>query len=85
MVIVARWNIAEYKNYKGQVNKYIKNGMAQGDDPSVIVNKIIEVINAKNPKFRNIVGKMAGMVLFLNNYAYSIFESVINKSVKSVK
>ena len=59
--------------------------MAEGDDPSVIVNKIIEVINAKNPKFRNIVGKMAGMVLFLNNYAYSIFESVINKSVKSVK
>ena len=59
--------------------------MAGGDDPSVIVNKIIEVINAKNPKFRNIVGKMAGMVLFLNNYAYPIFESAINKSVKSAK
>ena len=59
--------------------------MAEGDDPSVIVNKIIEVINAKNPKFRNIVGKMAGMVLFLNNYAYPISESAINKSVKSAK
>ena len=59
--------------------------MAEGDDPSVIVNKIIEVINAQNPKFRNIVGKMAGMVLFLNNYAYPIFESAINKSVNSAK
>ena len=59
--------------------------MAEGDDPSVIVNKIIEVINAKNPKFRNIVGKMAGMVLFLNNYAYPIFESAINKRLKSAK
>lgn len=78
-------NIAEYKNYKGQVNKYIKNGMAEGDDPSVIVNKIIEVINAKNQKFRNIVGKMAGMVLFLNNYAYPMFENAIHKSVKTAK
>ena len=59
--------------------------MAEGDDPSVIVNKIIEVINAKNPKFRNIVGKTAGMVLFLNNYAYTQFEGAIYKSVKTAK
>jgi len=59
--------------------------MAEGDDPSVIVNKIIEVINAKNPKFRNIVGKMAGMVLFLNNYAYTQIEGAIYKSVKTAK
>lgn len=78
-------NIAEYKNYKEQVNKYIKNGLAGGDEPSVIVNKIIKVINTKNPKFRNIVGKMAGMVLFLNNYAYPMFENAIHKSVKSAK
>jgi NADP-dependent 3-hydroxy acid dehydrogenase YdfG len=78
-------NIAEYKNYKGQVNKYIQNGMAEGDDPALIVNKIIEVINAKNPKFRNIVGKMAVMVLFLNNYAYPMFENAIHKSVKTAK
>ena len=67
------------------MNKYIKNSLANGDESSVIVNKIIKVINAKKPKFRNIVGKMAGMVLFLNNYAYPIFESAINKSVKSAK
>jgi hypothetical protein len=59
--------------------------MAEGDDPSVIVKKIIEVINAKKPKFRNIVGKMAGMVLFLNNYAYPMFENAIHKSVKTAK
>ncbi len=78
-------NIAEYKNYKKQVNKYIKNGMAEGDEPSLIVDKIIKVINAKDPKFRNIVGKMAGMVLFLNNYLYSMFEGAIHKSVKTAK
>lgn len=78
-------NIPEYENYKEQVNKYIKNGLANGDEPSLIVDKIIKVINAKNPKFRNIVGKMAGMVLFLNNYAYPMFENAIHKSVRSAK
>lgn len=78
-------NITEYRNYKEQVNKYIKNGLANGDEPSLIVNKIIKVINAKKPKFRNIVGKMAGMVLFLNNYAYPMFENAIHKSVRSAK
>lgn len=84
-MIAVDGNIADYKSYKDQVNKYIKKAMSEGDDPSVIVNKIIEVINAKNPKFRNIVGKMAGMVLFLNNYAYSMFEGAINKSIKTTK
>ncbi|GGA72669.1 short-chain dehydrogenase/reductase [Flavobacterium palustre] len=78
-------NIPEYKNYKEQVNKYIKNGLANGDEPSIIVNKIIKVINAKKPKFRNIVGKMAGIVLFLNNYVYTQFEGAIYKSVKTAK
>ena len=67
------------------MNKYIKNSLANGDESSVIVNKIIKVINDKNPKFRNIVGKMAGMVLFLNNYAYTQFEGAIYKSVKTAK
>lgn len=78
-------DIEEYKNYKIQVNKYIKNGMAEGDAPAIIVNKIIAVMNAKTPKFRNIVGKMAGMVLFLNNHAYPQFEGAIHKSVKTAK
>ncbi len=78
-------DIADYKSYKEQVNKYIKNSMAEGDDPSIIVNKIVDVINAKTPKFKNIVGKMAGMVLFLNNYAYTKFEGAIHKSVKKIK
>lgn len=78
-------DLTEYKNYKEQVNKYIKNSMAEGDDPTIIVNKIIDVINAKTPKFRNIVGKMAGMVLLLNNYAYPQFEGAIHKSVKTAK
>jgi short-subunit dehydrogenase len=84
-MIAVEGDIAEYNHFKEQTNKYIKNSIAEGDEPALIVNKIIKVINAKNPKFRNIVGKMAGMVLFLNNYAYAMFEKAIQKSIKTVK
>ncbi len=82
-MISVNGDIIEYRQFKEQTNKYIKNSIAEGDEPALIVNKIIKVINAKNPKFRNIVGKMAGMVLFLNNHAYSMFEKAIHKSVKT--
>jgi short-subunit dehydrogenase len=84
-LILANGNIAEYKQYKEQANKYIKKSLADGEDPSLIVNAIIKIIDAKNPKFRNLVGKMAGMIVFLNNYAYSKFENAIHKSVKTAK
>lgn len=82
-MISVNGNITDYTQFKEQTNKYIKNSMAEGDEPALIVNKIIQVIKAKNPKFRNIVGKMAGMILFLNNYAYSMFEKAIHKSIKT--
>jgi short-subunit dehydrogenase len=82
-MIAVNGNITEYSQFKEQTNNYIKNSMAEGDDPALIVTKIIKVINAQNPNFRNIVGKMAGFVLFLHNYAYSMFEKAIHNSVKS--
>lgn len=82
-LISANGNITEYKHYKEQANKYIKKSLADGENPSLIVNAIIKIIDAKNPKFRNLVGKMAEMIVFLNNYAYSKFENVIHKSVKT--
>jgi len=59
--------------------------MENAEQPDTVVNVIIKLISAKTPKFRNPVGKMAGMILFLNNYAYNMFEGSIHKSVKTAK
>ncbi|KPC45115.1 Uncharacterized protein Precursor [Pseudomonas amygdali pv. morsprunorum] len=37
------------------------------------------MIEAKNPKFSNPVGKMTGMILFLQSYLPSMFEGSILK------
>ncbi|OGU27485.1 MAG: short-chain dehydrogenase/reductase [Ignavibacteria bacterium GWA2_35_9] len=78
-------NIAEYDLYRKQVKAYFKKSMENAEQPDTVVNVIIKLISAKTPKFRNPVGKMAGMILFLNNYAYNMFEGSIHKSVKTAK
>jgi len=59
-------NIAEYDLYRKQVKAYFKKSMENAEQPDTVVNVIIKLISAKTPKFRNPVGKMAGMILFLN-------------------
>jgi hypothetical protein len=42
----------------------------------------MRLLQTKAPKFSNPIGKMTGMILFLQNYAPKMFESSILKSVK---
>ena len=77
--------IADYDIFREQANAYIKNSIEKAEQPDIVVNAIIKLIGAKAPKFGNPVGKMAGMILFLQNYAYSAFEGSILKSVKTAK
>lgn len=77
--------IADYNVFRGQANAYIKKSIEDAEQPDAVVNTIIKLITAKEPKFRNPVGKMAGMILFLQNYAYNAFEASILKSVKTAK
>lgn len=83
--IASNGNIADYEQYKERVKAYFEKSMSEGEDPDTVVNVIIKLINSQNSKYRNLVGKMAGMILLLNNYAYSMFEGSIHKSVKTAK
>lgn len=78
-------DIPDYQQYKKQVNAYIKKSIAEGEDPEIVVKVIEKLIDTKSSKFRNPVGKMSKMILFLNNYAYSMFEGAIHNSVKTAK
>ncbi|MEO8238895.1 MAG: SDR family oxidoreductase [Flavobacterium sp.] len=80
--VVSNNGIADYDSFRAQTNAYIKKSIEDAEQPDAVVNTIIKLLNAKEPKFRNLVGKMAGMIVFLNNYAYSMFEGSIFKSVK---
>jgi hypothetical protein len=59
--------------------------MDDAEEPDAVVKAIGKLIESKKPKFSNPVGKMTGMILFLQNYAPKIFEGSILKSVQSAK
>ncbi|MBB5496037.1 SDR family NAD(P)-dependent oxidoreductase [Paraburkholderia sp. MM5384-R2] len=76
-------NIADYNAYRKQVTAATQKGIDEAEAPDTVVNSITKLINARAPKFSNPVGKMTGMILFLQNYAPKIFEGSILKSVRT--
>lgn len=78
-------NISVYNDYRALANAATKKGMDDAEAPDAVVKTIRCLIKTKHPKFSNPVGKMAGMVLFLQSYMPCMFESAINKSVKTAK
>ncbi|WP_219953272.1 SDR family NAD(P)-dependent oxidoreductase [Dickeya zeae] len=78
-------NIADYDGYRKQVQAATQKGMDEAGAPDPVVCTITKLIGTKEPKFSNPVGKMTGMILFLQSYAPKMFESAIYKSVKEAK
>ena len=78
-------SIADYNTYRKQVNAATQKGINEAEAPDAVVNTISTIINTKEPKFSNPVGKMTGMILFLQNYVPKMFESSILKSVRTAK
>ena len=76
-------NIADYDSYRKQVQAATQKGIDGAEAPDAVICTISKLIETKAPKFSNPVGKMTGMILFLQNYAPKMFEGSILKSVKT--
>lgn len=77
--------IADYDAYRRQVQAATQKGMDEADAPDAVVSAIAGLIEARAPRFSNPVGKMTGMILFLQHYAPKMFEGSILKSVRTAK
>lgn len=76
-------NIADYDAYRKRVRAATQKGIDDAEAPDAVVHAITKIIGTKEPKFSNPVGKMTGMILFLQSYAPKMFESSILKSVRT--
>ncbi|MFY7987367.1 MAG: SDR family NAD(P)-dependent oxidoreductase [Flavobacterium sp.] len=81
--VASTGNIADYDLYRKQVNAFVQKGLDEADEPDEVVKTITKLINTNDPKLSNPVGKMTGMILFLQNYLPKMFESSILKSVET--
>lgn len=75
-------SISDYDMYRKKVNVVTQKGLDEAESPEAVVNSITKLINLKEPKFSNPVGKMSGMIVFLQNFAPKMFENALLKSVK---
>ena len=51
----------------------------------VVIDKLLELVEEKNPTFSHPVGKGASIFVTLQHFAYKTFENAINKRVNSAK
>jgi short-subunit dehydrogenase len=77
--------IADYNEYRKQANAATQKGLDEAEAPDAVVQTITKLIGTKEPRFSNPVGKMTGMILFLQSYAPKMFEGSILKSVQTAK
>jgi len=75
--------IADYNAYRLQANAATQKGMDEAEAPDAVVHTITRLIGKAKPKFSNPVGKMTGMILFLQSYVPKMFEGAILKSVRT--
>lgn len=76
-------SIADYNTYRKKVAAFTQSGLNQAQSPEAVVDIIRKLIDTKEPKFSNPVGKQSDMIVFLQKFAPKILESNMLKMVES--
>lgn len=84
-VAATQGRIADYDTYRRKADAAPQKGIDEAEAPDAVVATINRLIDAPHPGFSNPVGKMTGMILFLQSCAPRLFESSIMKSVQTAK
>ncbi|HEU0227399.1 MAG TPA: SDR family oxidoreductase [Arachidicoccus soli] len=73
--------IEDYNSLRGKIEKFTNDLEKNAEDPSLVVGKVIKVIETDKPKFRNIVGKGTSTLINLQHFAYGILEKNVLKQL----
>lgn len=73
--------IADYNSLRNKIKKFSDELVTNAEDPILVVENVIKVIQTKKPKFRNIVGKGSSTLINMQHFAYGILEKNILKQL----
>lgn len=73
--------IEDYNSLRNKSEKYAELIVAQGENPVMVADKVLKVVETENPKFRNLVGKGLSLLINLQHFAYGILEKNILKQL----
>ncbi len=75
--------IEDYNRLRNKSEKYAALIVKQGEDPILVANKVLKVVEAEKPTFRNLVGKGLPVLTTLQHFAYGILEKTILKQLNN--
>jgi short-subunit dehydrogenase len=75
-------NITDYDTYRKKADAATQKGLNEAQTPEPVANIITKIIETKEPKFSNPVGKQSGLIVFLQSFAPKMFENTMLKSLK---
>ena len=75
--------IEDYNSLRNKSEKYADFIVEQGEDPAMVAEKVLKVVQTDKPKFRNLVGKGLSVLTNLQHFAYGILEKTIFKQLNN--
>lgn len=73
--------IEDYNVLRNKIQKFSDELLSKAEDPKLVVEKVLKVVQTDQPKFRNIVGKGTTALINLQHFAYSILEKNVLKQL----
>jgi short-subunit dehydrogenase len=73
--------IEDYNSLRGKIEKFTNDLVKNAEDPEKVAEKVLNVVQADKPKFRNLVGKGTSTLLNLQHFAYGILENNVLKQL----
>ncbi|MEK7725217.1 MAG: SDR family oxidoreductase [Acidobacteriota bacterium] len=73
--------IEDYNSLRHKSKKYADFIVEQGEDPAMVAEKMLKVVQTDKPKFRNLVGKGLSVLVNLQHFAYGFMEKTILKQL----
>lgn len=73
--------IADYNSLRDKIKKFSDELLGNAEDPILVINKLLKVVQTDKPKFRNIVGKGTSTLTNLQHFAYGVLEKNVLKQL----
>lgn len=75
--------IEDYNPLRKKIENFTNDLVDQAEDPAIVAQKVLNVVQTNKPKFRNIVGKGTSTLLNLQHFAYGFLEKNVLKKLNS--
>ncbi|POY38699.1 short-chain dehydrogenase/reductase [Flavobacterium alvei] len=73
--------IQDYNSLRSKIEKFTNELVKSAEDPIIVAEKVLKVVQTDQPKFRNIVGKGTTALINLQHFAYGLLEKNVLKQL----